>query len=683
MPAHISLVMAARKRVHSLARIRQIAITNAELNPKKFFAELKRRKVYRVAGAYAVASWLLIQIATQVFPFFDIPSWAVRLVVIVLCLGFPIALILAWVFDITPQGIRRTDEIGAEDKRKPPTEIQIPQKSIAVLPFENLSDDKENEYFAAGVHDDVLSSLAKVADLKVISRTSVQQFKSGSQNLREIGVALGVAHILEGTARRAGNRVRVNAQLIDARTDTNIWSETFDREITDLFALQSELAERITQSLRANLSPREKTSMQAHSTRDIAAYELYLRARDLFHWAGSGYSQDKGAEALRLIDEAVSRDPRFALAYALGSRLHSELFWFGYDKSRARLDKAKVAADTALKLQPDLGEAHLANAFYYYYGFRRYDLARAHVAAAVRAIPNSVDVLVAAGAIARRQGQWSEAVNSFERARERDPRNLSVLWNLFETYLALHQYAEAEGAIADALPVSPSAHFFMLARRSLDLYRTGETAPLRSALRQVPSSFDPGGAVTTIALRVSLMDRDFDEAGRILTGCVDEKLEDNGLSGIAAALDGYTVPKSWYAGLIARGRGDEATARFEFEKAMQNVKSHLIELPDDAKTIAMFALVQSALGNKDDALRQARRAEELLPIARDSFDGPVIATTAAAVSAQIGENDLAIQKLQSLVGIPNGPTPGLLRAEPEWDPLRNDPRFKELIERAG
>ena len=659
------------------------AITNAGLNPKTFFAELKRRKVYRVAAAYAVASWLLIQIATQVFPFFEIPNWAVRLVVVVLSLGFPIAVILAWIFDITPQGIRRTDEINAEDNGISVRETQIPQKSIAVLPFENLSDDKENEYFAAGVHDDVLSSLAKVADLKVISRTSVQQFKSGSRNVREIGAALGVAHILEGTARRVGNRVRVNAQLIDARTDAHLWSETFDREITDLFALQSELAERITQSLRANLSPREKTSMQAHPTRDIAAYELYLRSRGLFHWAGSGYSHDKGAEALRLINEAVARDPQFALAYALASRLHSELFWFGYDKTQARLQQAKTAAETALRLQPDLGEAHLANAFYYYYGFRRYDLARTHVAAAVRAIPNSADVLVAAGAIARREGQWNEAVSNFERARERDPRSLSVLWNLFETYLALHQYDDAEAAIAEALPILPSAHFFMLARRSIELYRTGETAPLRSALRQVPSGFDPGGAVTTIALRVSLMDRDFDEAERVLTGCADEKLEDNGLSGIAGALDGYTVPKTWYAGLIARGRSDETAARAEFEEAKQMVESRLNDSPEDAKTTAMLARIHAALGNNEDALRQARRAEELLPIAKDSFDGPIIATTVAAVSAQIGENDLAIEQLQRLVGIPNGPTPGLLQAEPEWDPLRDDSRFKALMERAS
>jgi TolB-like protein len=653
------------------------------LNPKNFFAELKRRKVYRVAAAYAVASWLLIQIATQIFPFFEIPSWAVRLVVLLLCLGFPIAVILAWIFDITPQGIRRTDELADEGPNKSATEVQPPEKSIAVLPFENLSDDRENEYFAAGVHDDILSSLAKVADLKVISRTSVQQFKSGARNLREIGTALGVAHILEGTARRVGNRVRVNAQLIDARTDVHIWSETFDRELTDFFTLQSELAERITQSLRANLSPREKTNLQAHPTRDLVAYELFLRARSLFHWAGSGYSHDKGAAALHFIGEAVARDPTFALAYALESRLHSELFWFGYDTTGSRLDKAKAAAEKALNLQPDLGEAHLANAFYYYYGFRRYDIARTHVAAAVRAIPNSADVLVAAGAIARREGQWDAAVSSFERARERDPRSLSVLWNLFETYLALHRYSDAQQAIADALPLSSEAYFFALAAGSLNLFHKGDTAPLRSALRKVPSSFDPGGAVSTIAFRVSLMDCDFDEAERVLTACSHEKLDDNGLSGIAGALDGYTVPRSWYAGLIARGRGDKESAKKEFENARRVVTNDLVELADDAKSMAMLALIQAMLGNKQEALDRAREAERLLPMTKDSFDGPIIATTLAVVSTHVGEHDAALRRLQSLIGIPNGPTSGTLRAEPEWNSLRTDPRFRLLVDRSS
>ena len=493
---------------------------------KSFFAELKRRKVHRVAIAYAIAAWLLIQIATQVFPFFEIPNWAVRLVVLLLVLGFPIALTLSWIFDLTPQGIRRTEESDRSLAALPvgPVAIRnIPEKSIAVLPFENLSDDKENEYFAAGVHNDILSNLAKVADLKVISRTSVQQFKSGTRNLREIGLALGVAHILEGTARRAGNRIRVNAQLIDARSDAQLWGETFDREITDLFALQSELAQRISQELRANLSAREKTNLQTHPTRDILAYELFLRARELFHWAGSGYSYDKGADALRLIDEAIKRDPQFALAYGLASRLHSELFWFGYDKSASRLEKAKAAADAALELQPDLGEAHLAKAFYYYYGFRQYDVAQKHVTAAIRAIPNDADVLNTAGAIARRDGRWNEAASTLEQARDRDPRNLSVLWSLFESYLALHEYTKADGTVNDALSVSPAADFFVLARSAIALFRDGDTAPLRSALRKLPRSFDPGGATSTIALRLSLMERDVEEADRVLAACSARK----------------------------------------------------------------------------------------------------------------------------------------------------------------
>ena len=648
---------------------------------KSFFAELKRRKVHRVAIAYAIAAWLLIQIATQVFPFFEIPNWAVRLVVLLLVLGFPIALTLSWIFDLTPQGIRRTEESDRSLAALPvgPVAIRnIPEKSIAVLPFENLSDDKENEYFAAGVHNDILSNLAKVADLKVISRTSVQQFKSGTRNLREIGLALGVAHILEGTARRAGNRIRVNAQLIDARSDAQLWGETFDREITDLFALQSELAQRISQELRANLSAREKTNLQTHPTRDILAYELFLRARELFHWAGSGYSYDKGADALRLIDEAIKRDPQFALAYGLASRLHSELFWFGYDKSASRLEKAKAAADAALELQPDLGEAHLAKAFYYYYGFRQYDVAQKHVTDAIRAIPNDADVLNTAGAIARRDGRWNEAASTLEQARDRDPRNLSVLWSLFESYLALHEYTKADGTVNDALSVSPTADFFVLARSAIALFRDGDTAPLRSALRKLPRSFDPGGATSTIALRLSLMERDVEEADRVLAACRHEKLDDNGLSGVAGALDGYTVPKSWYAGLIAQARGNESSARAAFEQAKRAVRDDLVQSPNDAKTLAMLALIHAAVGEKNEALGAATRARELLPIAKDSFDGPILATTLAAVSAKLGEKDSAIRQLESLVGVPNGPTPGTLRVEPEWDSLRDDPRFKKL-----
>src|ERR1700730_16937128 len=558
----------------------------SSVSKRSFFTELKRRKVYRAAVVYGVVSWLLIQIATQVFPFLEIPNWVIRVVIVALLLGFPVALVLSWAFDWSFEGLKRTDDVApelAEDTRidgpgsTPANSMSTPpEKSIAVLPFDNLSDDKENDYFAAGVHDDILSNLAKVADLKVISRTSVQQYKGGGRNLRDVGLALGVAHILEGTARRAGNRVRINAQLIDARTDSHIWGETFDREITDLFAVQSELAERITVALRANLSPREKISLRTHSTKDVVAYELFLRARELFHWwAGSGDSGSNGPEALRLIDQAVARDPQFSLAYALASRLHSELYWFGDDKSAARLDLAKAAAEKALRLRPDSGDAHLALAFYHYYGFRNYDAAQKEIAAAYEVSPNDAEVLNTAGAVDRRQGRWNDAVLNMQKARELDPRNLSVISNLVETYIALHRYDEAEAIISEALAISPSAHFFTLARGTFDLFREGDTSRLLSALRTIPADFDPGGTVTTIKLRLSLMAHDYDEGARLVAILTHEKLNDSGLTGTSFTLDGYTVPRTWYAGVVERGRGDESAALAAVAAARRPAESGL------------------------------------------------------------------------------------------------------------
>ncbi len=287
---------------------------------------------------------------------------------------------------------RRSRDASTVPKAPATAAVAPPEKSIAVLPFENLSDSQENEYFADGIQDDVLANLAKIADLKVISRTSVRQYKTGLRNLREIGEALGVAHILEGTVRRAGNRVRVNVQLINARTDAHIWADTFDRELLDLFALQSELAEKITVALRANLSPREKASLRIHSTADLEAYENYLRARDLFRWSGAGDPRENGEKALRFLERAVKRDPQFALAYCQISRWHTELYWFGYDRKTARVEQGKAAAEMALRLQPDLGDAHLALAYYHYFGFRDYDRARAELEIARRTTPNDAEV---------------------------------------------------------------------------------------------------------------------------------------------------------------------------------------------------------------------------------------------------------------------------------------------------
>ena len=643
---------------------------------RNFFAELQRRKVYRVAIAYAVAAWLLAQVVTQLLPVFDVPHWAIRLIIVLLIVGFPVALALSWAFDLTPEGIKRTG-----DAPEPGAVREVPEKSIAVLPFENLSDDQQNTYFADGIQDDILSSLAKVADLKVISRTSVRQYRGGGRNLREIGVALGVAHILEGTVRRAGDRVRVNAQLIDARTDAHVWAETFDREIIDLFALQSELAERIAAELRANLSPQEKVNIQVHPTADLAAYDLYLRARDLFRWSGAGDPRENGEKALRLLQEALRRDPGFALAHALASRFHGELFWFGHDRTQARLEMAKAEAETALRLRPALGEARLALAYYHYYGGREYKLARKELVLALEATPNDAEVWDGAAAVDRRQGLWQEAVANFEEARQLDPRNAAVLWNLSETYACLGRYEEARRGFAEGLSVNPQAYLFLLAMGSVDLKRDGDLTPLRSALARIPSGFDPGGAVTTVAVRLSLMQHDYAEAMRLLDAVESKQLNDGGIGGTAASLDGYAFPTSWYRGLVLEGQGDSAGAKRSFEEARQAIESdaQTCGCAQDAKTYSMLGLLEAALGRGEEAKKQGDRSVQLLPVSQDAYDGPVIATNLAVIHARIGEPDRAIDQLGALRGVPNGPTPGLLRVEPEWDVLRGHLGFQELL----
>lgn len=645
---------------------------------KKFFIELKRRKVYRVAVAYVVVAWVLIQVATQVFPFFDIPTWTVRLVVIALALGFPVVVILAWAYDITPSGIKRTEDAAVPDALRT-AHTTVPEKSIAVLPFENLSDDRENAFFADGVHDDILSSLARIADLKVISRTSVQQYRTGARNLREIGEALGVAHVLEGTVRRAGNRVRVNAQLINARTDTHIWAETFDRELTDLFELQTELAERIVRALRANLSATEMAGLQEQPTKSLEAYDLYIRARDLFRWSGIGDPQENGEKALPLLEQALARDPQFALAHYLASRIHGELFWFGYDKSWARLAKSKEAAETALRLRPDLGEGHLALAFYHYYSARDYESAIRELTLAQRTLPNESDVASALGIIERRRGRWEESILHLERARQLDPRNVSALWNLSETLTFLRRYPEADRVLAETAAISSEAHMIPIARAELRLRERGDTAPLRRALQRVPKEFDPGGAVTTIAVRLALMERDYDEAARSLGSCKECKYNDVGLCGFVGALDDYTVPRDWYVGLIARGRGKQEEAERAFAAAKEAVLTEAAGSPNDPKVLIMRGLIEAMLGRTEVAIAAGERAAQLLPISADALDGPLIATNLAAIYAQVGRHDQALAALETLVRQTGGPTPGTLRVEPQWDTLRSDPRFQKLL----
>jgi TolB-like protein/Tfp pilus assembly protein PilF len=426
----------------------------------------------------------------------------------------------------------------------------VPGKSIAVLPFENLSDEKQNAYFTDGVQDEILTDLAKIADLKVISRTSVMQYKSGvARNLREIGQALGVAHLLEGSVQRAGNRVRVNAQLIDARNDAHLWAQTYDRDLADVFAIQSEIAKAIADQLQAKLSPSEKTAIEQQPTTDLTANALYVQAKGLEFKTPQ---QQSLLQAVHLLEEAVARDPHFTVAYCMLGRLHLELYWGGYDHSPARRELANTAIQNAVLLQPDAGEVHLALAWYAYQGFRDYDRARAELDLAGRTLPNNADIYYVTALIDRRQGRWAEATRSLERAVELDPRNFGILLETGFTYSGLRQYADATRLAERSLAVSPRDYFARILRGLLPFFERADTAPLRAELSAILIE-EPGAAekIADVLFRCAMAERDSAAANRALAAIPSEGISPGG---------NFIYPREWFVGVAARTFKDAATA---------------------------------------------------------------------------------------------------------------------------
>src|SRR6266699_1744253 len=442
-----------------------------------FFEEVQRRKVYRVAAAYIIAGGFIIQIGSAVFPAWELPSWTFRLVVVLLLIGFPIALILAWAYDVTPQGIRATKKIAAETHLRrnmimliatgvivsaaagffllPRASARKIETSIAVLPFENLSDEKENAYFADGMQDDILTNLSKIGDLKVISRMSVMSYRgTGSRNAREIGKALGVSTLLEGSVRRIGNRVRVNVQLINADNDEHIWAEDYDRDLTDVFAIQTDLAQKITSALQAKLSPSEKARIDRRPTQNPDAYLLFVQAHD--YATRPDMFRDTSLKAEQLFEQATKLDPNFAAAFAGLSMVESWMY-HSFDPLPARREKARTAANEALRLQPDLPEAHLALGFSYYYGDRDYERALAEFDIARRGLPNEPQAYLAIGSIQRRQGKWTESTANLEKAAALDPKNINVLINLCFSYIALRNFETADKVLDRGITASPES----------------------------------------------------------------------------------------------------------------------------------------------------------------------------------------------------------------------------------
>jgi TolB-like protein/cytochrome c-type biogenesis protein CcmH/NrfG len=672
------------------------------------FAELKRRNVYKVAVAYAVVGWLLIQIAAQVFPLFEIPNWAVRLIVIFLALGLPIALVLAWMFELTPEGVKRTEDVAPQESirrrtgrkldfliigvltfvialliydRSRPKQIRpafdAPEKSIAVLPFESLSDDKGNAFFADGIQDDVLTSLAKIHDLKVISRTSVMAYRiTSARNLREIGQALGVVNILEGSVRRIADRVLINVQLIDSRNAREVWAERYDRTLADSLTLQGECATEIATALRARLSPEEKASIETKPTANAEAYDAYLQA--LAFEGRNLYSAGNLEKMISFYERAVRLDPGFAQAWARLSRADARMYFSGDDKSAARREAAERALNTAQRLRPKSSETMLAQAYYQYWVLRDYELARATFGRVQKLLPGSSDVPSALARIARRQARWDESIAYWEQALALDPRNSEWLTDAAWTYSMLRQYPAALKTYNRALEILPYdpdliASIAQIYQAQGNLEQAGKSLAGVNAYTISSQAF----IVKIIQL---FLERHYDEAMQLLQFRLKEPPAE-----MSDFERGYDQQLLAFAQQFA---GDTAGAKATARQAQQALEPLCQQEPNNANLAATLSHAYALLGEKGAALKEAERAMTLRPSAKDAVMGPAYEENSAIVEVRVGETSHAISTLQHLLEVPYnsflygnaGLTPALLRLDPTWDPLRDDPHFQKLCE---
>jgi TolB-like protein/class 3 adenylate cyclase len=549
----------------------------------------------------------------------------------------------------------------------------IPEKSIAVLPFEDFSADPETGFFTDGVQDEILTNLAKVADLKVISRTSVMQYKTvRARNLREIGRQLGVAHVLEGSVQRAANRIRVNAQLIDARTDAHLWAQTYDRDLADVFAIQSEIAQTIADQLQARMSPSEKAAIAQPPTTDPVAQRLYAQALQLSELASNPGGKEALLQAITLLDEALARDPHFLDAYGLLSAAHIDLYWGGFDHTAARLELARAAIERAAAIYPDAGDVHVMQANYAYKAFRDYDRSRAELELARKTLPNDAVVYALIASIDRRQGRWSEATQNWERSVSLDPRNFRFLVETAFTYQALRRFAESAHMFERALSVIPTDHFARAQLAQIPFFEYADVQSWGTKLSAIINE-DPKAAteIGNDLVNCALAERDSALATRALQSIRAEGLPDSYNNSLWA--------RDWFVGLAARTFGDEAKAHAAFTSARAIEERIVHDQPDYAPAWSRLGLIDAGLGRKEDAIREGRRACELLPVTNDAMDGPSYIINLATIYAWTGEKDSALEQLAISAKIPAGVTYGELKLYPQWDSLRGDPRFGKIV----
>jgi TolB-like protein/Flp pilus assembly protein TadD len=623
----------------------------------------------------------------------------VRLVVLLIIIGFPIALVIAWAFELTPEGLKRTEvadaapvprsrsrawiyvvliagaasaglfflgRFTASTKQSVPGEV--PSKSIAVLPFDNLSRDPDNAYFASGIQDEIITRLAKIADLKVISRTSTQQYQSKPGNLSEIAKQLGVANILEGSVQKVADQVRVNVQLIRVATDSHLWADTYDRKLVDIFAVESEVAKAIAEALQAKLTGGEQQALAVKPTNNAEAYEAYLRGLALETRASSPHDSDK---VVGFYERSVQLDPAFALAWARLSRANAQVYFGGLDKTAARRDAAERALNTAQKLQPNSPETLLAQAYYQYWVLRDYELAKATFGRVRELLPGSSDVPAALALIARRQGHWDQSVAYWEQTLALDPRNTQWLGLAAETYAMLRQFPAAlktYDRVLDIVPNDPDT-----VASEAKIYQAEGNLEQAGKLLAGVNAQTPSLNAFLAKMNQLFLERHFDEAIRLIHSRLTESRD---LSDIERFLSPF------FLALAQEYAGDIAGARATAQQMLGPLETLCKKDPDNPNFVSVLSLIHAVLGQKDAAIKEAERAITLLPSGKDAVDGPRQAENLASVEALVGDKNRAIPRLQRLLEIPytNFLTPALLRLDPKWDPLRGDPRFQKLCE---
>ena len=682
-----------------------------------FFAEVKRRNIIRAGAVYAAAAWLLVQIATQVFPFFHIDERVVRTIVVAVVVGLVPFIAFAWFYEVTPDGLKRQSEVPREESITHLTARKLDRwiivllvliallmlaqlfvlpkpaagtaegqaaaparpggasaKSIAVLPFENLSKDENNAYFATGMQDEILTRLASIHDLKVISRTSTMQYASQPPSLKVVGEQLGVATVLEGSVQKAGEQVHINLQLIDARNDTHLWAQSYNRDLKDIFAVEAEVAQQVADALKAQLLPQEAARVNAAPTRNEAAYELYLQGNS---HANRAYDQDvlqtrELPQAIPLYEQALAADPQFALAAAALARAHMNVYFNVGDRSEARLAAAKAAADRALSLQPGLGEGHFALAMFHYWGHRDYAAATEQLQLARQSLPNNADVALVLASIARRQGRSGEMIAGFRQAVLLDPRSSFSIDQLALAYESMRHYEEADRAFAQAEAITQNPEDERVTHALNTVAWKGDLAPLRAAMDAIKPGSDAYTGNASSFFAYSWWSRDFSRAAAVVQADSAEVWTDQ---------NNVTLPRRLYLAWALQAGGRPAEAADEYTAVAKGARDSLLQQPDSAEMHLTLAFAEAGLGHPDAARSEAQKATQILPSSRDALTGSTMQMYFAQILVRIGDLDAAFEALQPLPGQMGGVlfSTALIKLDPVWDRIRGDSRAAPLM----